>query len=123
MRFIHAIIDDLRSLPNDAVSPMAAAVEELLGGERGSLADLAARFTQFNMGHIMASWIGGGPRDTISVGELRRVLGGSRVEDLATLAGLTSTDFLRHLVRVLPAAVHHAAAEATAAADSRPPIG
>ena len=53
MRFIHQVIDDLRGLPDDDVSPMSAALEELLGGERGSLPNLADRFTQAG---LVMSW-------------------------------------------------------------------
>lgn len=106
MRLIHEVINDLRSLPDENVSPMGAALEELLGGERGSLPELADRFTQAGLGNIMLSWIGNGPNLPISTRDLRHVLGEERVEDLATLAGMSSGDFLVHLVRALPAAVH-----------------
>ena len=106
MRLIHDVIDDLRGLPNENVSPMAAALEELLGGERGTLPDLADRFTGSGLGHIMASWIGNGPKVPITTQDLRRVLGEERVGDFATLTGLSSDDFLVHFARLLPAAVH-----------------
>ncbi len=106
MRLIHEVIDDLRELPDENVSPIAAALEELLGGERGTLADLADRFTKLGLGRIMASWIGDGPNLPISSSDLRHVLGDERVGDFATLAGLSSGDFLVHFARILPAAVH-----------------
>jgi uncharacterized protein YidB (DUF937 family) len=106
MRLIPQVIEDLRGLPEGDVSPMDAALEELLGGERGSLPDLADRFTQVGLGHIMASWIGNGPNLPITTGDLRRLLGEERVQDLATLTGLSSEDFLVHLARRLPEAVH-----------------
>jgi uncharacterized protein YidB (DUF937 family) len=107
MRLIHQVIDDLRFGPDGEQSPMDAALEELLGGERGSLQDLADRFTQFGLGYIMASWIGNGPNLPISTHDLRRVLGEERVQDLATLTDLSPEDFLVHLARRLPTVVHH----------------
>lgn len=107
MRLIHEVINDLRGLPDANVSPIEAALEELLGGERGTLPDLADRFTEAGLGHIMASWIGKGPNLPISTEDLRRILGDERVGDFATLAGLSSHDFLIHFARLLPAAVHH----------------
>jgi uncharacterized protein YidB (DUF937 family) len=107
MRLIHQVIADLRDRSDDNESPMDAALEELLGGERGSLPDLADRFTAAGLGHIMASWIGNGPNLAISTKDLRLILGEERAEDLATLTGLSSEDFLVHLARRLPAAVHH----------------
>ena len=106
MRLIHEVIEDLRGLPDDEVTPMAAALEELLGGERGSLPELAERFTEAGLGHVMASWIGNGPNLPVSTRDLRQILGEERAEDLATLAGMASGDFLVHLARLLPAAVH-----------------
>jgi uncharacterized protein YidB (DUF937 family) len=103
MRLIHQVIEDLRKLPDHEVTPIGAALEELLGGERGSLPELAERFTEAGLSNIMASWIGHGP---IGRRDLRRVLGKERVGDLAALTGMTSGDFLVHLARLLPAAVH-----------------
>ncbi len=119
MRLIHQVIEDLRGLPDEQVSPMAAALEELLGGERGSLPELADRFTQAGLGHIMASWIGNGPNLPISPRDLRHILGEARAEELATLAGLSSGDFLVHLARLLPAAVHRMTPEG----ELEPPVG
>jgi uncharacterized protein YidB (DUF937 family) len=107
MRLIHEVIEDLRGRPDEDGTPLGAALEELLGGERGSLPDLADRFTEAGLAEVMASWIGNGPNLPISTSDLRRVLGEERAEDLATLAGLDSEAFLVHLARLLPAAVHH----------------
>lgn len=107
MRLIHEVIEDLRGRPDEDGTPISAALEELLGGERGSLPELADRFTEAGLAEIMASWIGNGPNLPISTDDLRRVLGEARVEELATLAGLDSEDFLVHLGRLLPASVHH----------------
>jgi uncharacterized protein YidB (DUF937 family) len=106
MRLIHEVIEDLRGLPDEDVTPIGAALEALLGGERGSLPELADRFTEAGLGDIMASWIGNGPNLPISPRDLRHILGEERVADLATLAGLPSGDFLVRLARLLPAAVH-----------------
>ncbi len=105
MRLIHQVIDDPRGLPEAEVSPLGSAIEELLGGGRGSLPELTERFTRAGLAHIMASWIGNGPNLPISPRDLRTVLGEERVADLATLAGLSSDHFLVHLARLLPAAV------------------
>ena len=119
MHLIHEVIEDLRKLPDGAVTPMGAALEELLGGERGSLPEQAERFAEAGLGPIMASWLGNGPNLSISTRDLRRVLGEERVEDLATLAGMASGDFLVHLARLLPAAVHGMTPEGELKAESR----
>jgi uncharacterized protein YidB (DUF937 family) len=106
MRLIHQVITDLRDWHDEELTPMGAALEELLGGERGSLPELADRFSEAGLGHIMASWIGNGPNLPIRTDDLRRVLGEERVQDLATLAGLPVGEFLVRLARLLPAAIH-----------------
>jgi uncharacterized protein YidB (DUF937 family) len=111
MRLIHHIVEDLQAPEEEAVTPMGAALIALLGGERGSPAELATRFAEAGLGPVMDSWLGEGPRLSVDPHDLRRVLGEERVEDLATLAGLASGDFLVHLARLLPAAVHRMTAE------------
>ncbi len=111
MRMIHQVIEDLRGRPGGIVSPMDAAIEELLGGERGSLPELIGQFDAAGFGDIMASWIGNGPNLPINPEDLRQILGEERAEDLATLTGLASVDFLVHLARRLPEAVHHMSPE------------
>jgi len=106
MRLIHEVVEDLRGLPDEEVTPFGAVLIALLGGERGSLPELRQRFAEAGLGDIMESWIGDGPNLTISRRDLRHVLGEERVQDLATLAGMPSGEFLVHLARLLPAAVH-----------------
>jgi uncharacterized protein YidB (DUF937 family) len=106
MRLIHKVIEEASALPDDEITPLGAALEALLGGERGTLPDLADRFTACGLGHVMASWIGNGPNLPVAPGALGRILGRERVEDLATLAGLPIEPFLDHLSRALPLAVH-----------------
>ena len=108
MQYIHNVIDDLRGPPDEQTTPMGAAITELLDGERGSLPELVDRFVAAGQAQVMASWIGDGPNLAISTQDLRRILGEERAEDLATLAGLTSEEFLAHLARLLPSAIHNA---------------
>jgi uncharacterized protein YidB (DUF937 family) len=106
MRLIHKVVEEAATLPDDEITPLGAALEALLGGERGSLPDLADRFTDAGLGYVMASWIGNGRNLPVAPADLGRILGRARVEDLATLAGLPIEPFLDRLARALPAAVH-----------------
>ena len=91
MRLIHQVIDDLRGLPDEEVSPIGAALEELLGGERGSLPELTERFTRAGLGAhhglLDRQWAEPADQHRATCGS---VLGEERAEDLATLAGLSS---------------------------------
>jgi uncharacterized protein YidB (DUF937 family) len=114
MRLLHEVIDDLQHHAEEhAITPLGHVLEELLGGERGTLHDLADRFTQAGLGQIMASWIGPGPNLPIHPEELRQVLGEERVQDMATLAGMPSAALLERLCRLLPPTVHAMTAEGT----------
>jgi len=106
MRLIHSVVEEARALPDEDITPLGAALEALLDGERGSLADLADRFTEAGLGAVMASWIGNGRSLPVDPKELGRILGRARVQDLATLAGVPTEAFLERLSRALPAAVH-----------------
>jgi uncharacterized protein YidB (DUF937 family) len=107
MRLLHEVIDDLHHHAEEhAITPLGHVLEELLGGERGTLHDLADRFTQAGLGRIMASWIGHGANLPIHPEELRQVLGEERVQDMATLAGMPSAELLERLCRLLPPTVH-----------------
>lgn len=124
MRLIHEVIEDLeaweaaQAREDEDRTPFGTVLEELLGGERGSLSELADRFREAGLGDIMASWIGKGPNLPISTRDLRRVLGEGRVQELATLAGLPAGRFLARLARLLPAAVHRMTPEGVLEAPS-----
>jgi uncharacterized protein YidB (DUF937 family) len=100
MRRIHTTIDDPQARRDEEPTPMGVALMALLGGERGSLIELAERFTQADLGDNEASWIDNRPKLPISTRGLQRVLGEAGAEELATLAGLGSEAFLRRLVRL-----------------------
>jgi uncharacterized protein YidB (DUF937 family) len=109
MRLIHEVIEDLQALPDKELSPMSAALQELLGGARGSVPELVDRFTEAGLAAVMASWMGDGQHLRISTRDLQRVLGKERIADLATLAGLAPARFLTLLARLLPEAIHRMA--------------
>lgn len=119
MRLIHEVIEHLRALPDGSVTPMSAALLELLGGGRGSIPELVDRFTAAGLAPVMASWMGNGPNLPISTHDLRRILGKERVDDLATLAGLPAGEFLVRLARLLPVAIHRMTSDAGSEAASR----
>jgi uncharacterized protein YidB (DUF937 family) len=102
VRLVHEVLDDLDGEDRRDLAPLGAAIEDLLGGPRGTLADLADRFTQARLGAIMASWIHGGPNEPIRPDELARVLGAERVRDFATVTGLPEDVFLRQMALHLP---------------------
>jgi uncharacterized protein YidB (DUF937 family) len=108
MRLIDRVMDGLREHYDydDELTPFGAVLVELLGGERGSVTELADRFSAAGMSEVMLSWTGPGPALPVGTRDLRRILGEARVEELATMTHLPSGEFLVRLARLLPAAVH-----------------
>ena len=107
MRLLHEVINDLRHHAEEpAITPLGHVPEELLGGERGTLHDLANRFTQAGLAWPMASWIRHGPTLPIHPDELRHVLGEEGVRDMAALAGMSSATLPERRCRLLPPTVH-----------------
>lgn len=102
MRLVNEVVDEMDGPAGSDLAPLGAAIEELLGGPRGTMPDLADRFTQEGLGAIMASWIHDGPNQPIRPDQLARVLGAERVRDLATLAGLPEDAFLQQMALHLP---------------------
>jgi uncharacterized protein YidB (DUF937 family) len=102
VRLVHEVLEELGGNDGRDLLPLGAAIEDLLGGPRGTLADLADRFTQARLGAIMASWIHDGPNEPVQPDELARVLGAERVRDLATVTGLPKDAFLRRMALHLP---------------------
>ena len=107
MRLVHEVIYDLHYRAKEhAIRPLGHVREELLGGERGTLPDLAGRFTQAGLGSVITSRTGNRPNLAIRPGDLRRAMGKERAQDMATLAGMRSDALLDRLCRMLPPTGH-----------------
>jgi uncharacterized protein YidB (DUF937 family) len=84
----------------------------LLGGGRqpdgmaGGLGGLMSSFEQAGLGHIAQSWVGNGANQPVSPQQLQSVFGESRVQDMASQAGMQQGDFLSQLSQHLPNAVN-----------------
>jgi uncharacterized protein YidB (DUF937 family) len=105
MRLVDEVVEELAGADPRGIAPIGQAIADLLGGPRGTLADLAEQFTRAGLGHVMASWIGNGPNEPIAPDQLRRVLGDERVRDFATLTGLPEDGFLARLAAHLPGVI------------------
>ncbi len=102
-----------------ASSPMGGVLSGLLGGGGqagamgmggqgmgGGLGGLVSKFEQAGLGHVAQSWVGNGPNQAVSPGQLQSVLGESQVQSMASQAGMQPQDFLAQLSQHLPNAVH-----------------
>lgn len=104
-----------------ASSPMGNILSSMLGGGQqggmagqgtggglggGGLGGLLQQFEQAGLGNVAQSWVGNGPNQPISPGQLQNVFGEDRVNDMAGQAGMQPGDFLSQLSQHLPNAVN-----------------
>ena len=85
----------------------------LLGGAAagsvisGGLGDLLKQFQQNGHGGVADSWVGKGPNQQISPGDLANALGADQINSLAANSGLSRDELLKGLSQYLPEVVNH----------------
>jgi uncharacterized protein YidB (DUF937 family) len=82
----------------------------LAGGAAGSilsggLGSLLEQFQKSGQGQAASSWVGKGPNDDISEGDLAKSIGLDDIEALAKHTGMSRSDLLAGLSRELPEAI------------------
>jgi uncharacterized protein YidB (DUF937 family) len=87
-----------------AGNPMAQIIGSLLsnGGPHGGLAGLMQQFQQAGLGQQAASWVSTGANMPISVEQLTKVFGSSQLQQMASGAGIDSSQFGEQLSQLLP---------------------
>ncbi len=95
---------------------LAGLVNELLQ-QVGGLPGLVQKFQAGGLGEIVASWIGQGENRPVSADQLRDVVGGNVLDDLAGKAGLDSGLFGTLLAKGLPSLVSHLTPDGQVPAD------
>jgi uncharacterized protein YidB (DUF937 family) len=68
----------------------------------GGVAGLARTFYAEGLGRVMASWIGPGPNEPISAPQVQRVLGASRLEQIASRMNTTTARVASAVAVTLP---------------------
>jgi uncharacterized protein YidB (DUF937 family) len=74
-------------------------------GGIGGLVGLVERFHQGGLGDVVNSWVGTGQNLPVSGDQLRSVLGGDTVANLASQLGMNHGDLLGQLSHLLPQVV------------------
>jgi uncharacterized protein YidB (DUF937 family) len=124
MGLLESVVGDLMQ-GSGGSSPMAGVLTSLLSGQGGAgsqpaglgqslgggsagggLGGLVSAFEQAGLGHIVQSWIGNGPNQSVSPDQLQNVLGQDQVHSMASQAGMQPGDFLGQLAQHLPNAVN-----------------
>jgi uncharacterized protein YidB (DUF937 family) len=72
----------------------------------GGLKDLLDQFQQSGHGDVAKSWVGTGPNQPVSPGDLARTLGGDQINALASRTGMSRDELLSALSEHLPEVVN-----------------
>jgi uncharacterized protein YidB (DUF937 family) len=94
---------DREVAPTKSGGPRPAADEG--GGLLEGLGGLLDRFRQSGQGKAADSWIGTGPNEPVSPGQVGNALGPNIIKTLAGRSGLSEEELLRQLSQVLPGVV------------------
>ncbi len=91
--------------PGGREPPGGRQADEGGGGLLEGLGGLLERFRQGGQGKIIDSWIGTGPNEPVSPGQLENTLGPNIIKTLAERSGMSEQELLRQLSEVLPGIV------------------
>ena len=94
-----------REAPPVTADPTRAPVGEGGGGLLDGLGGLLDRFRQSGQGKVADSWIGTGPNEPVSPGQVGNALGPNIIKTLAERCGMSEEELVRQLSQVLPGVV------------------
>ena len=83
---------------------MVSVVSNLLE-QHGGLQGVVNQFEKGGLGATVKSWVGTGPNQSISPGEVHQALGPDLLQQLAAKSGLSVADLTQRLSQILPDAV------------------
>jgi uncharacterized protein YidB (DUF937 family) len=83
---------------------MVSAVNGILE-KHGGLQGVVNEFEKNGLGPTISSWVGTGPNQAISPGDLHRALGPDLLQELAAKTGMSVQQLTEKLAQVLPQAV------------------
>ena len=83
---------------------MVSVVNSILE-QNGGLQGVVNQFEKNGLGATVSSWVGTGPNQPISPGDVQRTLGPDLLQQLAGRSGLSVEELVQKLSQVLPKAV------------------
>jgi len=73
--------------------------------KHGGVQGIVNEFEKNGLGPTVRSWVGTGPNDAVSPGDVHRVLGSDLLQQLSARSGLSVQELTEKLSQVLPQAV------------------
>lgn len=101
-----------------AQAGLLPALMELVSNYPGGLAGLMQKFQDAGLGGVVASWVGNGPNQAVTPGQLQTALGDDMVGQLAQRSGQDSSSVLGSLAALLPSLVDQATPNGEASLQS-----
>lgn len=101
-----------------AQAGLLPALMELVNNYPGGLSGLIQKFQEAGLGGVAASWVGDGPNEAVTPGQLQSVLGEDMVSQLAQRSGQDSGSVLGALSGLLPNLVDQATPNGEASLQS-----
>jgi len=83
---------------------MVSVVNNILE-QHGGVQGIVNQFEKNGLGATVSSWVGTGPNQAISPGDVHRTLGPDLLQQLSAKSGLSVDDLSQRLAQVLPKAV------------------
>lgn len=90
---------------NPQAAGMAGALMEMINKYPGGLPALIKAFQDKGLGGVVGSWVGTGQNQPISADQVKSVLGDSRIQELATKAGVSPDAASGQIAQMLPGLV------------------
>lgn len=94
------------------------ALIELVNNYPGGVSGLIQKFQEAGLGGVVASWVGNGPNEAVTPGQLESALGGDVVNQLAQRSGQDSGSVLDTLSTMLPNLIDQATPNGEASLQS-----
>jgi outer membrane protein OmpA-like peptidoglycan-associated protein/uncharacterized protein YidB (DUF937 family) len=105
---IDALIDQVAGrfgLGADKVRQLLGMLTGLMFNQPGGFAGFLDRFKQQGMGDMVQSWMGGGPKQPISPGQVETALGASAIGDMSSKLGMDRGSVTGALSGLLPGVI------------------
>ena len=83
---------------------MATVVNRLIE-KHGGVSGIVTQLEQQGLGATVKSWVGTGPNQPISAGQVHQAIGADTIQEIAAKFGLTPQDLAQKLSQVLPQAI------------------
>lgn len=105
MGLLDSVVGALAGGQSGGNNGLMGAVMQLINSQPGGLGGLVQSFQQGGLGEIVNSWVSTGQNLPISAEQLQSVLGGGRLQDIATQLGVSPEQAAGSLADLLPQVV------------------